>query len=195
MKKKKILAMLLSMSLAFSLAGCGQTPATGNGGADGDVQDSQDVDVQETSDEQENEDAFEEDIEEASYGIFDADMTVEQALEAVANYNGCSVEEMNYSLDDDGYVNFLGESFTDRPILSAEDAEDSIDDLALLAGAEGCEFILYRDDVSPVSGYTYYVFSQVASAEGSDAPISYSNSQIRIIADSEGNVEIYIVCT
>ena len=112
---------------------------------------------------------------------------VESELENIAALNNCTVDELIVNYSDNGYVNFLGAAFTDEKIQSPDDAAESLDELVTLAGLEDCEFSFYREDVSPVSGYTYYTFTQVASGIDDDLPIVFSNSQIRIIVDADGN--------
>lgn len=183
MKKRKILALMLSLSLALSLAACGDSSASQQTTPAADGTDTQNS----GSDLSATDDVSSDDAQEADGFTIDPEATVDEALEAVAQFNGCSVEELNYCYDDYGFVNFLGAGYTDQKIQSAEDAFDSLNNLISIAGIDGCEFIIYRTDVSPVSGYTYYTFTQIASSTVDDLPISYSNAQIRVIADAEGN--------
>ncbi|MBQ0041866.1 MAG: M4 family metallopeptidase [Lachnospiraceae bacterium] len=182
--KKKIVAMMLAMALVLSMAGCSAT-TDGQSTDTGSVQNDTSADGSQSDSSDDGDGAEQSDADEWLY--CDA-VTVDDALQVVANLNSCTVEDLNYSLDDKGYVNFLGANFTDKKVFSAEDALACIDDLVILAGAEGCEYVYFRDDVSPVSGYTYYVFNQVVSSDIDDMVISYSNAQIRVIANDKGDV-------
>jgi len=110
-----------------------------------------------------------------------------ESLQEIADLNGCSVDDLNCAEDAEGFICFLGAPYTDQKITNAEEAFESIGMLSTLAGLDGCEFNYYREDVSPVTGFTYYIFSQVASSTNSNMPVSYTNSQVRVIVDSEGN--------
>ncbi|MCQ2499565.1 MAG: M4 family metallopeptidase [Lachnospiraceae bacterium] len=110
-----------------------------------------------------------------------------ESLQEIADLNGCNVEDLNCAEDSEGFICFLGAPYTDEKITNSNEAFASIEMLKNLAGLEDCEFAFYREDVSPVTGFTYYIFSQVASSANEDMPIKYTNSQVRVITDSEGN--------
>ena len=110
-------------------------------------------------------------------------------LEDIAALNGVGVDELNVYTNADGYIGFLGNKYTDMKITDADSAAESLDYVSGLLGLDGIELEIYKENTSPVSGNTYYLFIQLASAEidGEVVPAKFYSSSVKVIADKDGN--------
>ena len=112
-------------------------------------------------------------------------------LEDAARLNGLSVEDLNVVTDEEGYVKFLGNKFTDTVVTDEEEALAVLKSVAELAGTGDCNLDFYRVDDSTATGLNYYTFYQTDTAviDGETVPAKYYGNLIKLITDGDGVVQ------
>ena len=161
--KRKIVFILTTLALAFSLFSCGKktevTPVQ------------QGIDI--------SNGASKESVESEDY-----------TLEYIAELNGIAPEELNALFGPDGGLVFLGNRYCEELVTNEEEALDSLKHVETLAMLDGVELQYNRTDVSPVTGNVVYTFYQTASSEidGEVVASRFYNSLVKVITDADGNL-------
>ena len=114
-------------------------------------------------------------------------------LEDVARLNDCSEEELDRVIDQDGYVKFLGNCFTEEAVENENEAAGVLGSISELAGMGNGYLQFYRVDESTATGLVYYSFYQVDTAilDGEELPARYYGNMIKLITDKAGRVQGY----
>lgn len=113
---------------------------------------------------------------------------VDYSLEDIAALNNVAVENLITRFDANGRLTFLGNTYCNDKITNGEEALASLDHLNSLLMLDDVELSLRRVDVSPISGYTYYLFDQVLTLEkdGKEEPAIFFPTQVKVIVDASG---------
>jgi len=192
MVRKRFFSVILASAIVCtSLAGCSQAEveeflkSTGAARDTAEIQETVEVleagaaqDTAETQEVVSSDDSSINDIPEEFVG----------KLEEIAKDNGISLGELNVKINDEGYVTFLGNSYTNMEIKDEDDALLSLEEISDLIGLEGISLSFYGSDVSPITGNTYYTFYQVDETEidGKSVPVEFYNNLIKVAVDKNG---------
>lgn len=111
------------------------------------------------------------------------------SLEDVASINGVSVDELNYSTDDEGNLTFLGAKFSEKTATSVDEVVPIFTEIRGLVGADPSKDYVYSgSQTDPVSGNTFYIFSKAESIkiDGQELFGPNSTSMIKLFFDRDG---------
>lgn len=164
-KKKYFLCAIFAVCLAV-MSGCGATT------------------VNNISDNKDTTDVVA-DIENAETKLEDK---TDYTLEDLAELNGIQVDELNIGLDEEGYVNFIGNKYCNEIIKDEIDAQNSLEHIKSILQMDDIQLVFRRSDISPTTDTTYYTFIQVMDAEMFDEyQVAYfGTNTLKVIVDKDG---------